>query len=118
MQEHNLVVVAMRTETNRVANPLYRSKAEDLFVEVERTVEISDLQSHSSETCRIRKPISFGTDAVLSMRRHNVAPTHYALPFSSSMSAPPASRFPLPASPLPANVLIVAKRRRTIRIAC
>src|SRR5437588_12879307 len=89
MQVHNHAVVTVRAQTDRVAITVHHSKAENLLVELERTVEICDLQSHSPETCGIRKPIPFGTDAVLSMLRHNVIRAH---------SLPP-SRLPPPATP-------------------
>src|SRR5437868_1153450 len=94
---HDLAIFAVRAETGGVAGATNRSQADNAFIESDRSLEIRDLQSHSSEMRRFRKSILSRFDTAVGRRSHAVSP--------SGLS--PGQK-----------VLTVANIRRITRIAC
>src|SRR5688572_8678019 len=71
----DLAVVVVRTKDNGLGCPVDYTEAENFFVVSKRTVEISYLKPHSSQSCRFRQPVIGRSYAAFldSRRRHAVA---------------------------------------------
>src|SRR3954462_7154215 len=113
---HDLAIFSMRTEAGRIVVPTNRPEAEHFLVELDRTFEIRDLESHSSEMRRFGKPIFGGTDSTLSIcgccRRHVIL--RCCLMCGKCYASAPSSSLWWRGQ----KVLIVANTSRTISTAC
>src|SRR3954467_15065467 len=71
---HDLAILSVRTEAGRIVVSTNRPEAEHFLVELDRTLEIRDLEPHSPEMRRFGKPVLSRLDSALSIggccRRH------------------------------------------------
>ena len=54
METNYFAIVAVRTQTHSLAIAFDHAESEDILIELERAIEISDLQADAAETSGIR----------------------------------------------------------------